>query len=1038
MSFAPLQLIQTATNKDVWGLCDDHHDKYLSVQVYFGPVSTKPMDAELFGISCLMVHRAEKNVYINIASDGAVPNWLLIGGTSVPIFPFLLAKGDLLTHNGATTVILPVGAPGTKLTASPSSPDGIAWLPDSATPPSITYISTGTTGVLQAPTLTWSHTALGTNRLLLVQISTEESKTITGITFNGVPLTQAVSVSDAVTNLREEQWYLIAPPIGTFNIVVTMSAAAFITGVAETITGVDQTGPIGAVNSAFSTAGSVTPSVTDTTISDFSLVIDGLATGPAPTFVVGPGQVANAIVDSGATRHGASSAQNGGTAPDAAVMSWTIAPSSPWTITAVEIRGISAATTGTSVSTSINQVAHGFSDGNIIRKASSGLYVKSQADTAGNAEVTGYVNQVIDADNFILVTEGFVNGGVPAGTPGDILFLSTATPGILQNTEPTANNTVSKPLIEILTSGASAYFHNYRGKINGGGGSSGGGSAPFTINQVAHGFAVGDIIRPTTSQWTKSVATSSGAGDLSSEAWAQVSEVVDADNFVGLPLDGGTRQQDANILALIAGYTGGDALFLDPTTPGAVTNVDPVAIGQVSKPIGYVEADSGGTPISFLTTNYRGYLNSAMSTGGGDLIAAQKNGANVPIPGGTLGSGNLIEFEFFMTKPGGGTNVQSSVEIKYGGQRIAIFPNIGNAAVFDGGVFVKGYFFADGSTGAQYGAAALLATFVSGGVQDITAPFTDQNALTIDSTIQQDFSIDVVDLNTPIVVDSLIVRKVKRLSGGVGTSAAPFKMGEQHNNSGGGIDVSTIVGSCYDSVNNSIYTVSQDLGNGPSYSLTVRRWLQDSTSGVWYVAANDSFGVANGTSGCIAVNGTTVYLIFNDSINNLRQYSLDLSSSSDSLLTFPGTPVYTAGLWTDGTDLWLFTSTTRLTQHNIAGNTNTNFTAVGFTTGSVQTLMPNAGGTALYTFTMKTSGVRVQTMTIGGGNVTQTGQTDLAWIPRSAGTLVVGEESPTIYSLGSGVINLLASYPIGYYDQGPSSLETYSNQMAEFLTFDQA
>lgn len=114
----------------------------------------------------------------------------------------------------------------------------------------------------------------------------------------------------------------------------------------------------------------------------------------------------------------------------------------------------------------VNQISHGFVVGQIVRMDSSGVYVLSQADTTSNAEVTGYIDDILDVNNFALVTEGFVTGGVPATTEGDIYFLSDSVAGALTLTEPTTAPTVSKPLLEITVSGVEGYFHNYRGQEN--------------------------------------------------------------------------------------------------------------------------------------------------------------------------------------------------------------------------------------------------------------------------------------------------------------------------------------------------------------------------------------------------------------------------------------------------------------------------------------------------------------------------------------------------------------------------------------------
>ncbi len=269
-------------------------------------------------------------------------------------------------------------------------------------------------------------------------------------------------------------------------------------------------------------------------------------------------------------------------------------------------------------------------------------------------------------------------------------------------------------------------------------------------------------------------------------------------------------------------------------------------------------------------------------------------------------------------------------------------------------------------------------------------------------------------------------------------SDVPFTIGKNHINTAGGNDITSVVSMCYDEVNNSIYTLNEVITNGPNYALELRRYLQDSPSGIWYQSALSSIPtVALGSSGCITVNGSSVYLVFNDGGgNNLRTYALNLTGGVDSAMTLPGTPVYAAGCYHDGTDLWLFTSTTRLTQHNIGGNSNTDYTAVGFTTSEIQAMLVDFGSNSVATIDFQ-SGVTIKTLTLGGGNVTQSATYNLNWSPETRG-VSPSPNIPTIYSAQSSEISTIMSYPIGYYDQEPSSLLSNSNQTAQFLTFNQA
>jgi len=84
--------------------------------------------------------------------------------------------------------------------------------------------SSGSSG---ATTLTISHTvASGSDRLLIVATNTLQSPvpTYTGVTYNGVAMTKIDEVHSPTPLHRVALWYLLAPDVGTANIVVTVSA----------------------------------------------------------------------------------------------------------------------------------------------------------------------------------------------------------------------------------------------------------------------------------------------------------------------------------------------------------------------------------------------------------------------------------------------------------------------------------------------------------------------------------------------------------------------------------------------------------------------------------------------------------------------------------------------------------------------------------------------------------------------------------------------------------------------------------------------
>lgn len=145
-----------------------------------------------------------------------------------------------------------------------------------------------------ATSFTWSHTLSGSDRFLAVSVSirNQQSETVSGVTYAGTPLT-FVGARANETSAQVEIWQLVAPAVGTDNVVVTLSAPAKIVGGAVSLTGVDQTTPVAA--SGFTAGSSTNPSLTFTAVATSAWVIDALAFRSAgnstPTATVGGGQV---------------------------------------------------------------------------------------------------------------------------------------------------------------------------------------------------------------------------------------------------------------------------------------------------------------------------------------------------------------------------------------------------------------------------------------------------------------------------------------------------------------------------------------------------------------------------------------------------------------------------------------------------------------------------------------------------------------------------------------------------------------------------
>ncbi len=184
-------------------------------------------------------------------------------------------------------------------------------------------------------TLTWSHNSgTGSNRLLVVSVSLlSPSKPVATVTYQGATLTFFGARNNADNTARVEFWYLVAPPTGAGNVVVRRTDDDKMIAGAVTLTGVNQTTPLGAFVSAASN-GSTTPSVGRTSaVGD--LVVDAIATKGGTVKGVGAGQTHRWNANYEADFDGAVSTEPGAAA---VIMSSTLSESSKWVIGTVSVK----------------------------------------------------------------------------------------------------------------------------------------------------------------------------------------------------------------------------------------------------------------------------------------------------------------------------------------------------------------------------------------------------------------------------------------------------------------------------------------------------------------------------------------------------------------------------------------------------------------------------------------------------------------------------------------------------------------------------
>ncbi len=139
------------------------------------------------------------------------------------------------------------------------------------------------------------------------------------------------------------------------------------------------------------------------------------------------------------------------------------------------------------VSFLVNQTTHGFAVANVLKLTGTDTYAKAQADTEANQQVVGIVIEVVDANNFVIQTDGKVEG-LSGLTGGTVFFLSEATAGLLTSTAPSADGEFTKPIL-VATSATSGVLVNFKGTEIGAGG--GGGNTPsFFVNKGGSAQAI--------------------------------------------------------------------------------------------------------------------------------------------------------------------------------------------------------------------------------------------------------------------------------------------------------------------------------------------------------------------------------------------------------------------------------------------------------------------------------------------------------------------------------------------------------------------
>lgn len=192
-----------------------------------------------------------------------------------------------------------------------------------------------------ASTYSWSHTCSGSNRFLAVDVSLlSAGSTVTGITYNGVALSLTGAKSTVTSFGRVECWGLVAPATGSNTIAVALSGSIVSSAEAVSYTGVHQTTPTEAFNSAQATnVGAADATVTITTVADQDWVHAAIATSDSS---ITAGQTSRNNV-TGAGGSGANEDTGPLSASTGQVMTYTgVGALATWAIAGYAIRPITA------------------------------------------------------------------------------------------------------------------------------------------------------------------------------------------------------------------------------------------------------------------------------------------------------------------------------------------------------------------------------------------------------------------------------------------------------------------------------------------------------------------------------------------------------------------------------------------------------------------------------------------------------------------------------------------------------------------------
>ena len=190
-------------------------------------------------------------------------------------------------------------------------------------------------------TLSYAHTCSGSNGLLVVGVTLKYAShiTSTSATYNSVSMTKSVSRGNTTSQGNGTIIFTLkSPATGSNTVAISGDAGEYISSGAISLKGVDQTTPVEATASAVNGSVNDTPTVSITTQSSDSLVIDCVSYGNSIT--TGSGQTDRWKQES-CSYYGAGSSESKATA-GAVTMDWTTGTNNWWGISAIAVKELAS------------------------------------------------------------------------------------------------------------------------------------------------------------------------------------------------------------------------------------------------------------------------------------------------------------------------------------------------------------------------------------------------------------------------------------------------------------------------------------------------------------------------------------------------------------------------------------------------------------------------------------------------------------------------------------------------------------------------